>query len=292
MSLPFYRFLHGNLVIRAKQPDGDSVRFVADLPEPYRDLRYARRIRPSQEDDTVQLRLEGIDAPEVHYGPFAQPYGDVSREAFLAMLGFSDVVYEAGEKNRVESATPDSVPVTVATHAADANGRVVSYLLPRQDLADGAEGRLDENMLHASFNYRMLETGHAYYMAYTSTPRLHQDVCREAAIAARKARLGVWSLDRTQEWVLSEQADVGRNGQLIFPKLFRRCCDYLADRRGGFKGDLADWLVNTRQGHARDEDDRVVLEGRFETRLSELIQQRNSRVTLQVDLLDLAFVEH
>ncbi|MDB5096202.1 MAG: hypothetical protein JWM80_623 [Cyanobacteria bacterium RYN_339] len=292
MALPFYRFLHGRLVIRGKQPDGDSVRFVADSPDFYSDLRYARRIRPSQEDGSVQLRLEGIDAPEVHYGPYAQPYGDEAREAFLRMLGFTEVEFEQGERNRVQASTPESVDVTVLTHAADANGRVVSYLLPRQDEQDGFEGRIDATLLRASYNCRMLLEGHAYYMAYTSTPKLHQDVFREAAVAARKARLGLWPLDRTPEWVLTAQEDIGPHGQLIFPKLFRRCTDYMAACRGGYRGDLADWLVASRTGRTRDEDDQVVLENRFETRLSELLQQRNARVVLQSDPFDLAFVEH
>jgi endonuclease YncB( thermonuclease family) len=292
MALPFYRYLHGRIVIRGKMPDGDSVRFVADRPDAYVDLRYARRVRPSQEDGTVQLRLEGIDAPEVHYGPYAQPYGDVARAALLEMLGFTDVQFEAGERNRVAGGSPDAVPVTVLTHAADANGRVVSYLLPRQDVADGLEARIDADRLQASFNHRMLAEGHAYYMAYTSTPRLHQEVFRAAADGARRARLGLWPLDRTAEWMLTGQDDIGPKGQLIFPKLFRRSTDYLAARRGGFAGDLADWLVSTRHGRTRDEDDQVVLEGRFETRLSELVQQRNARVALQADPFELAFVEH
>lgn len=292
MPLPFYRHLHGRLVIRGKMPDGDSVRFVADLERPYDDLYYARRVRPSQEDGTVQLRLEGIDAPEVHYGPYAQPYGEVARGALLAMLGFTGVVFEGGERNRVEGGAPDAVPVTVLTHSADANGRVVSYLLPRQDVEDGFEGRVDGEVLRASFNYRMLAEGHAYFMAYTSTPRVHQAVFREAAIAARKARQGLWPLDRTEEYVLMRQEDIGPRGQLIFPKLFRRSTDYLAAQRGGFRGDLADWLVASRAGRTRDEDDQVVVADRVETRLSELLQQRNSRVALQADPLDLAFVEH
>jgi len=31
----------------------------------------------------VQLRLEGIDTPETHYGPHAQPLGDRARDWLL-----------------------------------------------------------------------------------------------------------------------------------------------------------------------------------------------------------------
>jgi endonuclease YncB( thermonuclease family) len=293
MSLPFYRFLHGRIILRGKQPDGDSVRFVASHPDAYQGLRYTRRVRPSREDGSVQLRLEGIDAPEVHYGPHAQPYGVESRAALLSMLGFTEVRYEHGEHNRVSHAEPESVAVTVLTHAADANGRIVSYLLPHQAaVADGHESRVDGHLLALSYNHRMLAQGHAYFLAYTSTPPEHQVLFRKAALAARDAGLGLWPLDRTEEWRLTAQEDLGPDGQLIFPKLFRRSCDFLAARRGGYAGNLADWLVTSRAGRGRDEDDMVVLDGRHETRLSELLHQRNSRVALLADPLELAFVEH
>ena len=55
-------------------------------------------------------------------------------------------------------------------------------------------------------------------------------------------------------------------------------------------GDLIDWLLFK----GDSENDRVVIESKdmeFETNLSGLLQQNNSRVMLKCDLLKLAWVE-
>ena len=39
MAAPFYLAIHGRLVVVGKEPDGDSVRFVADQPEHYAQLK-------------------------------------------------------------------------------------------------------------------------------------------------------------------------------------------------------------------------------------------------------------
>ena len=43
---------------------------------------------------SVQLRLEGIDAPELHYGTTSQPRGATARDALLTWLGVRDLVQE------------------------------------------------------------------------------------------------------------------------------------------------------------------------------------------------------
>jgi hypothetical protein len=49
------------------EPDGDSVRFITDDATHYDALKRSDRIRPSPRDGSVQLRFEGVDAPELHY---------------------------------------------------------------------------------------------------------------------------------------------------------------------------------------------------------------------------------
>ena len=41
----------------------------------------------------MRLRLEGVDAPELHYGTAAQPLGREARDQLLAWLGFTELEY-------------------------------------------------------------------------------------------------------------------------------------------------------------------------------------------------------
>ena len=107
----------------------------------------------------------------------------------------------------------------------------------------------------------------------------------EAAAAARDQDLGIWAVDKTSEFKLVDQTSVGVLGQLILPKLFRRATDYLKAVNGGFRGNLDDWLeANPGQ------NDRLVVDN-IELKLSNLLDQRNSRIVLQADLLDIVFLE-
>ena len=120
MSSPYLLAMHGNLVIVGYQPDGDSIRFIAETPDLFDDLYRGYKIRRSTRDDSVQLRLEAIDAPELHYGGSLQPSGDTARDWLLGQVGFTDVTYETGSTT-VLSATPDTIPAVIYTKASDPN---------------------------------------------------------------------------------------------------------------------------------------------------------------------------
>src|SRR5690348_6845906 len=96
MSAPYLLTIHGRLVIVGYQPDGDSVRFIASKPDLFAELKRGYKIRKSPRDGSVQLRLEGIDAPELHYGNAAQPQGDTARDWLLDQLGFTGAEYRPG----------------------------------------------------------------------------------------------------------------------------------------------------------------------------------------------------
>ena len=86
---PGFLLIRGSFVIVGKQPDGDSVRFIADDTRLFDQLKNNSRIRLSK-DNSVQLRFEAIDAPELHYLGQAQPMGSESRDALLKLMGFKD----------------------------------------------------------------------------------------------------------------------------------------------------------------------------------------------------------
>ena len=194
----------------------------------------------------------------------------------------------------VEAANPDTVSGAILSKAADANGRPVSYVLLEADteqLEDEDWTRVDADLLKKTLNFQIMIEGAAYYTVYTSTPFAHRQLLREAALVAREDERGVWAEDTTNEFKLKDKKSItAPNGQLILPKLFRRSIDYLKDVDDGFRGNLKDWLISISEG-SRNENDRVVIRDSVEVQLSDLIQQRNSNITFQEDLLNLTFVE-
>jgi endonuclease YncB( thermonuclease family) len=290
MASPFYLTIKGKFVIADKEPDGDSVRFIADDLDLYQELQRHYRIKPSR-DRSVQLRFEGIDAPEVHYGRYAQPLGDEARDFLLKKMGFRKIKFQG---DRVQSADPDTIVGVILTQAADVNGRPISYVLLEEDanrLENGDWTRVNSELLRQTLNFEMMAQGRAYYTVYTSTPQSHRQVLREAALAAREQDLGVWAADTTSIFRLEDfDSIIPPDGQLILPKLFRRCIDYLKAVDGGFRGNLEDWLLDNSAG-SRNENDRVLIRDSVEVYLSDLIQQRNSSLAFQEDLLNITFVE-
>jgi endonuclease YncB( thermonuclease family) len=290
MSSPYLLAMRGHLVLVGYQPDGDSVRFVADDPSLYSHLYRGYKIRRSNRDGSVQLRLEGIDAPELHYGNEAQPTGDLAHDWLLDHIGVRKVEYQPGSTT-VLTATPNKIPAAIYTAASDPNGRAVSYLqvggtLPK----DGTWTHMTNQILDRTVNAKALTSGIAYPTFYSSAPASHIAHLRQLAASARDEKLGVWDLDRSGLFVLKDQNSISPDGQLILPKLFRRATDYLADRAHGFRGNLADWLRANNVG-TRHEDDTVILQGGVEVPLSSLLDQRNSSISFTPDLLDITFVE-
>lgn len=277
--------LRGTLVVVGKAPDGDSIRLVPDSPALLEDLSRADRIRRSRVDGSVQLRLEGIDAPETGYGTGGQPLGPEAAARLVALAGFERVERAAGS-SRVTDAEPTTRPAAILSALADANGRPVCFLLVGPDLpADGAYVPLEPQL---TLNDALLRDGSAYLTLYDSlAPPIRRRLAATAR-AARDARLGVWASDDTAEFTLRDQASIGPNGALVLPKLYRRATDYLRTRRAGQT--LRDWLRTTGDPD-RPEDDRVLVGGRVRTRLSELVEQRNDTIAFSGDPLELVFIE-
>jgi endonuclease YncB( thermonuclease family) len=267
-----------------KQPDGDSIRFAPDTPDLLDSLRRSWRVRLSG-DGSVQLRLEGIDAPETHYGAFAQPLATQARDALLELCGFGEIRRDGEE---VVSASPERRPAAILSELVDANGRPVSILLVDENLPDGEYVEVDEDTLRRSVNTALLADGSTYLTLYDSCAPPIRARFRGVAADARERPLGVWAEDMTAGFELVDQDSIGPDGRLVLPKLFRRCSDYLRTRTP--EETLRDWL-RTHGPPERPEDDQVIVGGDVRTRLSELVQQNGTSIEFPVDLLDIVFVE-
>lgn len=281
-----YLAVAGELVLIGKQPDGDSVRFRPAEPALLAGLDHAERLHPSA-DGTVQLRFDGVDAPELHYGAQEQPLGAESRDALLAHLGFTDIAYQA-DGSTVTAATPATLPAVVLSRLVELNGRPVAFVFTAGTgaPATGERMALSEGLLAASANSWLLATGAAYPLAYTSTDAVIRDALRSTAAGARAAALGVWAADTSAGFPVTDQQALGPGGALVHPKLFRRATDYLRDRGTGVDLTLPEWLA------ARPEqDDAVLVAGADPVPLHTLLIQQGDTVTLLPDLLDLVFLE-
>ncbi len=291
------RIIHGAFALLGKSPDGDSIRFIPDDPSLFEDLYRSHKMTFTKTDGSIQLRLEGIDTPETHYGKEAQPLGDAARDALLTELGYDLSQITVGASGVVTADGGQVVRGAIATTGADANGRPISFVFTIANAPgdDGDDVFITEAHVRASANLKLITDGHAYPGLYTSMWLKLRKVFRQEAVAARAASRGIWPHDASGDFRLMTQEDIGPDGALIMPKLFRRSTDYLSDvAKGVFAGNLSDWLRD-KSGGSRPENDLVLLNdgtaNAVEVPFSELVQQFNANVSFTPDVCTIAFVE-
>ncbi|MGH3736272.1 MAG: hypothetical protein ACRDT6_11725 [Micromonosporaceae bacterium] len=230
-------------------PDGDSIQFQPDdrgllekLPVLDRPIRFTSV-------GSVQLRMEGIDALELH---FTQPGGrthqprplaDESRDALIETLGLGPVTYQEPDGTRVRPPAPgDGRRGWILTRALDVHGRPVSWVSTGEPpAADGSEVWLDDPLLRRTANYTQVAAGAAYPLFYdTLFADLRQGLA-DAAVAAEEAKRGIWARDVTMSGVDGGSVRALQRDGVIFPKLFRRLAEYHATQSHDLDGFLP-WL--------------------------------------------------
>ncbi|MGV9316894.1 nuclease [Streptomyces sp. NPDC003691] len=217
---------------RAK-PDGDTLPFIPDDVADWKLVPGERQVVPKA-DGRANLRLEGVDALETHYGPLGnvdhQPLGLAHQAAdeLLKFLGFKTVVRK---KDETVTTTPDSVPGWILTRGADAYGRCVSFVgKGTPPVYSGYWTGVDDDLLKSTANHRLLQLGLAYPTFYAGLPDYLRELLTEASEKARTGRKGVWRRDKTLDGVkITGMGSLSndRTGAVILPKLFRRLKDYL-----------------------------------------------------------------
>lgn len=288
---PSFLLIRGTFVILGKQPDGDSVRFVADDTGLLGQLKNNSRIRLSK-DNSVQLRFEAIDAPELHYLGAAQPMGSESRDALLKMMGFKDPQFR-NDGATVTSAGVPTVRGAILSNAAEVNGRPISYVLLEKDaraLTDGTRIKPTDAILQKTLNAKQLSNGMAYLTVYSSTPESHRSFLRGLTLQARASKLGVWARDASANFKLIGKDSVGERGALILPKLFRRAISYLnAKAKNASLGSIKDWMISTQTTGVPEDD--LVRTNLQTVRLSSLLNVTGNGVKFALDTTELVFVE-
>jgi endonuclease YncB( thermonuclease family) len=290
-AAPNFLLIRGSFVIIGKQPDGDSVRFIADDASLFSQLKNNSRIRLSK-DNSVQLRFEAIDAPELHYLGAAQPMGSESRDALLKLMGFKDPQFRT-DGATVTSAGVETVRGAILSNAAEVNGRPISYVLLEKDakaLTDGTRVKLEDATLQKTLNAKQLLNGMAYLTVYSSTPKAHRNFLRDLTLQARASKLGVWARDASVNFKLIGKDSVNERGALILPKLFRRAISYLnAKAKNPSLGSIKDWMISTQTSGVPEDD--LVKTNLQTVRLSSLLKVTGNQVKFAVDTTELVFVE-
>lgn len=291
MSLGFYRLIKGRLVVRQRQsPDGDSMRFIADDMSLFEGLPHFSPPSVAGGEESYQLRFQAIDTPELHYGGAAQPHGIESRNGLLEWLyvdpaDWNWAVAPSGFIWETEAA--------ILCDGFEGHGRPIAFVLRGLDEEDGADVKLTKSVLGMTYNYHAVETGLAYLGLYSGGLSFDTQSRLIAAYKkAKAAKLGLWKLDRTKRFTATSLEDLEpEQGSLIYPKIFRRCVDALRWAGGEFEPgrDLDDFLAELPK-----EDDKIIVHashgGQLKSHLSQVLEQVNNQIRIQVDLNTVEFV--
>jgi len=268
------------------RPDGDSIQFK---PRKLSNLDALEQIRSAYKLSSigsVNLRFEGIDAPELHYDSSRQPspHAENSRNFLTGEIGMNPVTYT--EKGiQVKPPANDGQQGFILSKQLEVHGRPVSFVfVGTHPEPDGSLVYLSPSLLRRSLNYRLLIHGHAYALFYDT---LYFDLRVEltrATTAARKDDEGFWPSDRSKGATIHAPSDLEANA-LIFPKLFRRLIDYFKDHPKLNQATFRKWLDD------EGENDEVwVLPEWSRTHFDNVVRIKGNKITLLRSPESLVFV--
>jgi hypothetical protein len=225
--MPF-TLIKGSFKPQAGEPDGDSVRFLADNLALWAKLK-GRDVElgtGTTTRDTAQLRFEGIDAIEK---TAIQPLATNARDNMFALIGH-------------DSATPMPRGYVLARMTDDQSGRPIAFAFAGQaSRADGSQVTLRVPLLRQSVNYKQMEAGFAYPLYYDTLFRDLREGFNAALAVGKTQPNGYFPTDATMTGVVvTSRADLATIPP-IWPKLWRRLDEYL--RRGAPLSGFKAWLA-------------------------------------------------
>lgn len=124
--MPF-TLIKGAFRVAGMSPDGDSIRFAADDPSLVHNLPGPFEAQPQA---TAQLRLEGIDTLETHYGGRRQPdrWAHTATDRLFEFTGITEVVWDEAHRKVVSAA--DGTRGWILSRAREKNRRPVAFSSP------------------------------------------------------------------------------------------------------------------------------------------------------------------
>jgi endonuclease YncB( thermonuclease family) len=269
------------------QPDGDSIHFKPTNPAHLDDLQQVGRHYKLTRIGSLNLRFEGIDATEIHYGGSRQPspLAEVSRDYLTGALGMNPVTYKA-DGYRVKPPANDGQKGFILSKQLDFHGRPVSFVyIGTSKFTDGSWQYVSNPLLRQSMNYKLLYRGLVYPLFYDTLYSELRESLRDAAITAINEANGIWRYDWTNYWVdISKESHV-QEQFTIYPKLFRRITDYYNEFDSFNRSQFVDWLDE------RSENDQVWVRPDWNmTHLDNLVEVVGKKIRLKHFPEDLVFV--
>jgi endonuclease YncB( thermonuclease family) len=267
-----FTLLKGRFKPAAGIPDGDSVRFAPTDPSPLFTLRrQGRTPRVNQNNGTVQLRFEGIDALEKEA---KEPFASDATSKNLDLLGLF-------------SPTDESDGYILANQIGP-NGRPICFVFAGDtDDSDGSSIFLDVERMKLSVNFQLINAGVVYPLFYDTLYGDLRSALASAAVSARESKLGIWPDDKTTTGVTWAGVSSLPNLDPIFPKLWRRLEKYTQNRDFRDESDTLDAFIDFLQATR----DRLFIlsESRF-TDLDNIVVVNGDNVSLPFLPEDLVFV--
>ncbi len=273
-----YKVVAGTFHVKGFQPDGDSIRFQADKPENW-DF-FAWETVADKAAKKKQLRVESIDAMETHYAGYHQPrpFAIAALESLLELLNIKSVVYSLSITQIVDA--DDGKSGFIASASTDRFGRPVSYLFPKSaKLTDGAVMDSADLPIEKSLNFQLAREGLVYPTFYTTTDRILAEKIRAVVARARKTKRGIWSIDRTPDFMLWDIRTI-QEDILLMPKLFRRLVGFF-DNYSDF-GKLEEYM-------AKQRDNLVLWDGTKKRSLADLMKISGRRLHMKTPVEDILF---
>ena len=267
-----------------KESDGDTVKVSIDdnafLFQPYPDRPFQAKsalynaqmhkkpvihVDRSTGAKSFTVRVQGIDAPELHYQPQAPANLQADVNAHHAAFHQYDKDYRQpyGESATVNLAAwlketygqQQPLPCVVVTQVDvpnevfDVYGRFIGTILildqngSEEVLADDGQSTLKAT----DVNLRCVQRGWAFPTFYSSMTEEEITPLLQAARDAQKQNLGLWAYyqshigaldtsilyDRPTQRHHPQYSAAQDTGDVIFPKLFRRLCSYTALSKAG-----------------------------------------------------------
>jgi hypothetical protein len=139
------------------EPDGDSMQFKPNNPALIDNLRRTGAPARLTSIGSTQLRFEGIDALELHFGGSFQPrpLAYDARDFLTGKLHMNPVLYSGPGLTRVKPPVlHDATSGFILSRALEEHGRPVSFaFVGSPPVADGSQLELDAALLRKSLNY-------------------------------------------------------------------------------------------------------------------------------------------